>query len=140
MVITFDVQDADTPPGKFDGVPIPIAPVVVCVIGVNAVLIHKVGVDEAAPASLVAFIVTAVVVLLHPVAVAENVKVELPVVKPVTVPPAVTDATAGLLLTHVPPVVGDNVVVDPTQIELVPVMLTVGKELTTTSIEVVVAH
>ena len=49
MVITFDAHDADTPPGKFVGVPIPVAPVVVCVIGVNAVLIHSVGVDDAIP-------------------------------------------------------------------------------------------
>ena len=33
-------------------VPIPVAPVVVCVIFVNAVLIHKVGVLDAAPAVL----------------------------------------------------------------------------------------
>ena len=49
MVITFDAHDADTPPGKFKGVPMPVAPVVVCVIGVSDVLIHKVGVEEAAP-------------------------------------------------------------------------------------------
>ena len=39
---------AVTPAGKLVGVPIPVAPVVVCVIAVNAVLIHKVGVLEAA--------------------------------------------------------------------------------------------
>ena len=49
MVITFDAHDADTPPGKFKGVPMPVAPVVVCVIGVNPVLIHNVGVEEPAP-------------------------------------------------------------------------------------------
>ena len=38
---------------------IPVAPVVVCVILVSAVLIHSVGVDEAAPAVL--FAVTVIV-------------------------------------------------------------------------------
>ena len=32
--------------------PIPVAPVVVWVMSVNAVFIHKVGVDEAVPAEL----------------------------------------------------------------------------------------
>ena len=31
------------------GEPIPVAPVVVCVMSVKAVLIHKVGVEDAAP-------------------------------------------------------------------------------------------
>ena len=61
-----------------------------------------------------------------------NVKVALPAVNPVTIPPALTDATAGLLLTHVPPVVGESVVVAPMQIELPPVMLTAGKALIVT--------
>jgi hypothetical protein len=34
-------------------VPIPVAPVVVCVIAVKAVLIHNVGVDDAAEHSIV---------------------------------------------------------------------------------------
>ena len=37
-----------------------------------------------------------------------------------------------MLLTQVPPVVGAKVVVDPIHIELLPVMLTAGKELTVT--------
>jgi hypothetical protein len=77
-----------------------------------------------------ALTVTVPVVLLHPVAVAVKVNVDVPAVNPVTVPPTVTDAIAGLLLTHVPPVAGDNVVVPPTHIELLPVILTVGKALT----------
>ena len=52
MVITSEAQAALTPAGKFEAVPIPVAPVVACVIFVNAVLIHKVGVLEAAPAVL----------------------------------------------------------------------------------------
>ena len=48
IVIVFDAQAAVTPAGKPVEVPIPVAPVVVWVIaGVNAVLIHKVGVDDA---------------------------------------------------------------------------------------------
>ena len=49
MVIVFDAQEAETPLGKPDGDPIPVAPVVVCVIAVNGVLIHKVGVELAIP-------------------------------------------------------------------------------------------
>jgi hypothetical protein len=48
IVIVFDAKLAVTPVGKPVGVPIPVAPVVVCVIEVNAVLMHKVGVEEAA--------------------------------------------------------------------------------------------
>jgi hypothetical protein len=58
MVMVFDAQPAVTPPGKPVGVPIPVAPVVVCVIGVSAVLIHNVGDDDAMPTVLVAFTVT----------------------------------------------------------------------------------
>ena len=53
---------------------------------------------------------------------------------PVTTPAEVTVATAGLLLTQVPPVVGDKVVVDPIHIELLPVMLAVGNALTVTAV------
>ena len=59
IVIVFDAQTAFTPAGKpfapatllFD---IPVAPVVAIVILVNAVLIQRVGVDEGAPAVLLA--------------------------------------------------------------------------------------
>ena len=44
IVIRFDVQVAVTPVGKFVAVPIPVASVVACVILVNAVSIHNVGV------------------------------------------------------------------------------------------------
>ena len=47
-------------------VPIPVAPVVVCVIGVSAVLIHNVGVDEAALTVLVALTVIVPVALTVP--------------------------------------------------------------------------
>ena len=50
IVIVFDAQLAVTPDGNPVAVPIPVAPVVVCVIFVMAVLIQTVGVDDAAPA------------------------------------------------------------------------------------------
>ena len=54
MVMVLADQLALTPEGNPVAEPIPVAPVVVCVIFVKAVLIHKVGVEEAAPAVLVA--------------------------------------------------------------------------------------
>ena len=47
IVMVFDAQLAVTPDGKPVAVPIPVAPVVVCVIFVMAVLIQTVGVDDA---------------------------------------------------------------------------------------------
>ncbi|CAM4421193.1 Secreted peptide [Flavobacterium terrigena] len=48
MIVLPD-HEAVTPGGKFIGVPIPVAPAVVCVIEVvNAEFTHNVGVDEAA--------------------------------------------------------------------------------------------
>jgi hypothetical protein len=48
IVMVLDAQAAVTPAGKPVATPIPVAPVVVCVIAVIAVLIHNVGVDDAA--------------------------------------------------------------------------------------------
>jgi hypothetical protein len=86
-----------------------------------------------------AFTVTDDVVLLQPVEVCVKVNVALPVATPVTTPAFVTVATALLLLLHVPPVLGNNVVVDPAQIVELPVMLTVGVVFTVTA-EVVLLH
>jgi len=47
MVIVFEANEAVTPAGKPVATPMPVAPVVVCVIGVSAVLIQSVGEDEA---------------------------------------------------------------------------------------------
>jgi hypothetical protein len=58
MVIVFEAQAAVTPAGKPVAVPIPVAPVVVCVMAVNAVLIHRVGLELAADAVLVGVTVT----------------------------------------------------------------------------------
>lgn len=74
--------------------------------------------------------VTFPVVAEHPVVLLVNVKLAVPCVTPVTKPAFVTVATAGLLLVHVPPVVGDKVVVVPIQILLPPVILTAGSALT----------
>ena len=52
MVITSEDQAALTPAGNPVAVPIPLALVVACVILVNAVLIHSVGVLDAAPAAV----------------------------------------------------------------------------------------
>jgi hypothetical protein len=52
IVIVFAAQAAVTPAGNPVGAPMPVAPVVVCVIAVKGVLIHKVGVDDATLAVL----------------------------------------------------------------------------------------
>ena len=50
IVIVLDAHDAVTPAGRPVEVPIPVAPVVVCVIAVRAVWMQSVGVEEAVPA------------------------------------------------------------------------------------------
>ena len=47
IVIVLDAQAAVTPAGKPVAVPIPVAPVVVCVMGVKEVFIHKEGAELA---------------------------------------------------------------------------------------------
>ena len=54
MVIVLDAHAAVTPAGNPVAVPIPVAPVVVWVMAVKAVLIHNVGLELAAPAVLFA--------------------------------------------------------------------------------------
>jgi uncharacterized protein (DUF362 family) len=66
----------------------------------------------------------------HSVVLLVNVNVAVPPLTPVTTPAFVTVAIAVLLLTHVPPVVGLKVVVDPSHIVLAPVILTLGFVLT----------
>ena len=61
IVITFPDQEALTPPGNpfAPATPsslIPVAPVVACVIFVNAVFIHKVGVLDATPAVFIVIV------------------------------------------------------------------------------------
>ena len=50
IVITFAAQLADTPAGRPVGVPIPVAPAVLCVMAAIGMLMHRVGVDDAGPA------------------------------------------------------------------------------------------
>ena len=52
IVMVLDAQEAVTPAGRPVGVPMPVAPVVVWVMGVSAVFVHSVGVEEATPAVL----------------------------------------------------------------------------------------
>ena len=52
MVITLAAHAAVTPVGKPVAAPIPVAPVVACVMLANAVLIQSVGVLDAVPAVL----------------------------------------------------------------------------------------
>ncbi len=52
IVIVFDDHKAVTPAGRPVGVPIPVAPVIVCVIAVRGVLVHSVGVEDAVPTVL----------------------------------------------------------------------------------------
>ena len=66
MVITFANHDADTPAGSPVAVPIPVAPVVVWVIFVNAVLIHNSGADEAAETVFARFTVMVPVAFVVP--------------------------------------------------------------------------
>ena len=53
IVITLPAHEAVTPAGRPVGVPIPVAPVVVMVIGVSVVLMQSVGEDEGVPAVLI---------------------------------------------------------------------------------------
>ena len=48
MVMVLEAQDAVMPGGSPVAVPIPIAPVVVCVMAVRGVFAHSVGEEEAA--------------------------------------------------------------------------------------------
>lgn len=64
--------------------------------------------------------------------VAVNINLAFPGVTPVTIPPLVIVATNGLVLVQVPPAVGVNVVIDPTQIGLFPVITATGLAFTTT--------
>ena len=66
IVMVFDDQLAVTPAGKPVAVPIPVAPVVVWVTFVIAVLTHTEGDDEATPAVLFAVTVIVPVALTVP--------------------------------------------------------------------------
>ena len=67
-MIVLAAQAAVTPAGNPEAVPIPVAPDVVCVMLVSAVLIQSVGEEEAAPAvmSAVTVIVPVALAVPHP--------------------------------------------------------------------------
>jgi len=65
-VITLLDHEALTPAGKPDAVPMPVAPVVVCVIFVNGLLIQTVGVDEATETVLFGLTVIVPVAFIFP--------------------------------------------------------------------------
>jgi hypothetical protein len=67
---------------------------------------------------------------LQSVLVFVKIKVADPSDTPVTTPAAVTVATAVLLLAHVPPVVGERVVVEPAQIAVAPLIAATGNAFT----------
>jgi hypothetical protein len=69
-----------------------------------------------------------------------NVNVALPPLIPVTKPLFVTDATLVLLLVHVPPVLGLNVVVPPIHIFLVPDTKAIGFAFTVTTLVASLGH
>lgn len=71
---------------------------------------------------------------IHPVDVDVKVKVADPAETPVASPLLAIVATAALLLTQLPPEVGDKVVVAPTQREEAPVMEATGLEIMETSL------
>ena len=66
IVIVLEAHAAVTPAGKPIAVPIPVAPVVVCLISVRAVFIHKVGELEAADAVILAGMVIVLVAFTVP--------------------------------------------------------------------------
>jgi hypothetical protein len=66
MLMVLEAQEAVTPAGRPVAEPIPVAPVVVCVMLVNAVLIQSVGVEEAALAVFAAVTVIVPVALADP--------------------------------------------------------------------------
>ena len=70
----------------------------------------------------------------QPVVVFVNTKVAVPCAKPDTTPPLVTEAIAGCVEVHVPPVEGSRFETPPTQISVGPEMDTVGLALMVTGV------
>lgn len=88
--------------------------------------IHKVSFPEIITVGLGLMVIGRVAFETHPVAKFVKVNVAVPVVRPVTIPVFETEATAGLLLVQVPPVLGDKEVAVFIQISDGPLMLTEG--------------
>ena len=70
-MIVFEDHAADTPAGRPVAVPIPVAPVVACVLLVNAVLIQRVGVLDAVPTVLLGLTVLVMTALVAVAVVAQ---------------------------------------------------------------------
>ena len=66
IVIVLEAKLGVTPAGSPVAVPMPVAPVVVCVIFVSGVLIHKLGVEDAGVTVLAAVTVIVPVALTLP--------------------------------------------------------------------------
>ena len=66
MVIVLEAQEAVTPAGSPVAVPMPVAPVVVCVVLVKAVFMQRVGFEEAAMAVFAAVTVMVPVAFTEP--------------------------------------------------------------------------
>ena len=66
IVMVLLAQAAVTPAGSPVAVPMPVAPEVVCVIAISAVLIHSVGIEDAAPAVLLGVTTMVPVALTEP--------------------------------------------------------------------------
>ena len=64
MVITLPAHEALTPAGNPDAAPMPVAPVVLCVMFVSTVFTHKVGEADAAATVLFALTVMVPVALI----------------------------------------------------------------------------
>ena len=77
IVIVFDAKEAVTPAGKLVALPMPVAPVVECVMFVRGELIQTVGEDEAAPTARLGVTVTTVAaeVVLHPLTASDTLTV-----------------------------------------------------------------
>lgn len=101
-----ELKVAETPEGNPLATPIPVAPVVVCVI-LTVSPKHKVALPELLTVLLGFTVIVGVALEIHP-AVLVNVNVTVPALKPVTNPALLEVATSALLLDQVPPVVGDN--------------------------------
>lgn len=89
--------------------------------------------------AIIGFVLTVIDAVLfdtHPVAALVNTKVAVPADSAETMPAFVTDAMVGLLLDHVPPVMGLKVEVLPSHIEFGPVMFTTGIGFTSIATEV----
>jgi hypothetical protein len=100
-------------------------------VGLNVIVEPTHKLEEGVLIVGFALIVTADVVLLQVVVVLVNVNVTDPAATPVTTPAFVTVANEGLLLTQVPPLVGLNVIIEPTH-KLEEGVLTVGCALIVT--------